>query len=434
MNNIITEKTNPRICEKYYQVSHKSGLEIYVIPKKMSTSYALFATKYGSIDNRFRTENEKDFTEVPMGVAHFLEHKMFENEDGIDTFARFAATGANANAYTTFDKTAFLFSCTDNFEQSLKILLDFVSSPYFTPETVQKEQGIIAQEIKMYEDLPSNVLFYNLLGIMYDSHPVKINIAGTVESISEISADLLYRCYNTFYNPSNMALCVCGDIDPNVVVAAADQIIQKRPPVVIERFFPQEPAGVRTAQIEGTADISMPLMMLGLKDTDISKDPVIRQKKGVCVDLILDILFGKTSAFYESLYKEGLINGSLNTDYEHNRNFSFATVSAESKNPQEVFRRIRRHIEKHQALKTLSDDDFIRAKRALYADAVTAFDSTEEIANSFLDFIFDDFDMLNYTDIISAITLEEVNAILHSPMFSKKAMALSVLYPRQSHK
>ena len=204
--------TNEKTGDKYVYIKHDSGLDILVCEMEgFSTTEALFGTKYGSINTRFKTGKDKDYTVVPEGIAHFLEHKLFENEE-CDVFDLYAKTGASANAFTSFDKTCYLFSCSDNYKASLEILLSFVQSPYFTKESVDKEQGIIGQEIRMYEDNPSWRVFFNLLSILYHSHPVKIDIAGTIDSIAKIDADLLYKCYNTFYNLHNMVLAIAGNV------------------------------------------------------------------------------------------------------------------------------------------------------------------------------------------------------------------------------
>ena len=223
-----------KLEESYYGFTHKSGLKVYVYPKKLRTSYAIFATKYGSLENVFKLKEDKDYTTVPAGIAHFLEHKMFENENHVDTFELFGKTGASANAYTSFDKTAYLFSSTDNFYESLEVLLNFVTHPYFTPETVEKEQGIIAQEIQMYEDNPNTRVYYELMRALYEKHDVRIEIAGSVESISHITSDLLYKCYNTFYNLRNMVLCVCGDVDVDKTVAILDKCLKEAPVLEVE--------------------------------------------------------------------------------------------------------------------------------------------------------------------------------------------------------
>ena len=209
----ILEIKNEELNEKYFKVAHPSGLTIYLYPKpEYKSTYAIFGTNYGSIDTKFQVKGSKEVIEVPDGIAHYLEHKLFESEEG-DAFSEYAKTGAIANAYTSFDFTGYLFSCSENFDESLKILLNFVQSPYFTEETVKKEQGIIGQEIRMYEDNPDWKVLFNLLNCLYHNHPVKKDIAGSIESIAEITAEKLYTCYKCFYNLNNMSICIVGNID-----------------------------------------------------------------------------------------------------------------------------------------------------------------------------------------------------------------------------
>ena len=218
-----------RTGDFYYKGRHPSGLDIYLYPKENGRSTrAVFGTKYGSIDNCFQRSDEASAETFPEGIAHYLEHKLFESEDG-DAFARYAETGANANAFTGFESTCYVFSCTDRLYDSLRILLDFVQSPYFTEETVAKEQGIIGQEIKMYEDLPGWRVFFNYLQAMYHSHPVRKDAAGTIESIAEITPEHLYRCYNTFYNLNNMALVLSGKFDVDKVITVCDEMLKPSP-------------------------------------------------------------------------------------------------------------------------------------------------------------------------------------------------------------
>ena len=216
----FVKKYDAYLDETYYYMKHNTGLEIYVMPKELSTSYAMLTAKYGSFDNRFAKKGAP-MTEMPEGIAHFLEHKLFESEDG-DAFTRYSETGASANAYTSFDRTCYLFSCSDRFYDNLYILLDFVTHPYFTEQTVNKEQGIIAQEIKMYDDSPYWRVLFNMLEKMYYNHPVRVDIAGTVESISKITDKLLYKCYNTFYDLSNMFVCVAGNVKSDEVIDFID--------------------------------------------------------------------------------------------------------------------------------------------------------------------------------------------------------------------
>ena len=217
---------NKELQEEMQYIVHKSGLRIYLFPKKgFSKYYAIYGTEYGSLNRTFVPHGDSDMLTVPDGVAHFLEHKMFEDENGVDAFERFAETGASANAYTSFDLTGYLFSCTDRFYDNLDILLDFVNHPHFTAENIAKEQGIIGQEIKMYDDEPEWRVFFNSLTALFENNPVKIDIAGTVESISHITPEVLYKCYNTFYNLSNMALSVAGNVTKDEVIAIADKIL-----------------------------------------------------------------------------------------------------------------------------------------------------------------------------------------------------------------
>ena len=286
-------KENKQINEKYYYFKHKSGLDVYVVPKELGTYYALFGTKYGSIDRTFKKEGDKDFITVPDGIAHFLEHKLFENEDGVDTFARYAEYGASANAYTSSDKTAYLFSCTENFESSLEILLDFVSHPYFTKETVEKEQGIIGQEIRMYDDHPGARLEKGLLQAMYEKNKMRIDIAGTTESIAEITADTLYKCYYTFYNLNNMALAVCGDVDTDKVMEICDKILTEAPVQTIIRDYEDADEKPQVYKKRSVCELSVskPIFSIGIKDLDISSDPKMRMKKSYGMNILNEILF-----------------------------------------------------------------------------------------------------------------------------------------------
>ena len=239
MKNTLVESKLLR--DSYRCVKHASGLTVFIYPKaEMRSTYAVFGTRYGSIDKVFKRSDEDKAETTPAGIAHFLEHKLFESEDG-DAFGRYAEIGASANAYTSFETTRYLFSCTENAEQALEILLDFVQSPYFTKQTVEKELGIIGQEIKMYDDDPQWRMMFSLLRAMYHTHPIKDDIAGTVESIAEITPEYLYRCYNTFYNLNNMALCVCGNCTEEEVLALCDKMLKKSEPVEVDRVFEEEP-------------------------------------------------------------------------------------------------------------------------------------------------------------------------------------------------
>ncbi len=407
----LTTKRNNFLKEEYYSFKHKSGLDVYVFPKKLSTSYALFATKYGSIDSKFKLAGDKDFTVVPDGIAHYLEHKLFENPNGEDTFTRYAKYGASANAYTGNTMTAYLFSATSNFYESLEILLDFVKTPYFTPETVAKEQGIIGQEIRMYDDHPFRKLHHMLLENLYEKHNVRINVAGTVESISHITADILYECYRVFYNLSNMMLIVCGEVDAEKVNEVCDKILKDEAPVEIIRDYPEEKAEVNIERRQVAMAVAKPLFAIGIKDVKIPDDPKERMKKSATMDIINDTLFGKSGEFFNKLYEEGLISNQFGAGYSICSSYAYNFISDESRNPDEVFARFTEYVEAAKK-NGLSKEDFERSKRALYAGMVKWFDSTEEIANNFLSFKLDDGDLLDYVDITSKITYEEACELL----------------------
>lgn len=423
----VTTKRNEFLKEEYYSYKHKSGLDVYVFPKKLSTTYALFATRYGSIDSKFKLVGDKDFTVVPDGIAHYLEHKLFENPNGEDTFTRYAKYGANANAYTGNTMTAYLFSCTSNFKENLEILLDFVSTPYFTPETVQKEQGIIAQEIGMYDDHPFRRLYHMMLESMYEKHNVRINVAGTVESISHITADILYECYRVFYNLSNMMLIVCGDVTVDEVNEVCDKVLREQAPVEIVREYPEEKAEVYMPRNEYAMQVAKPLFAIGIKDVDIPDDPNERLKKSATADILNDVLFGKSGEFYNRLYEEGLLSSSFSAGYSICRSYAYNALFGESSDPDTVFARFKECAE-DAGKNGLDREDFERSKRALYAAMIKWFDSTDDIANNFLSFKLDDGDLLDYVDIIRTVTYEDATALLDAA-YKDEYYSLAIVKP-----
>lgn len=413
--------------EQYSKITHDSGLEIYVFPKDLTTSFAIFGTKYGSIDNKFRLKGEDEYTEVPNGIAHFLEHKLFDNENGEDTFSRYAKTGANANAYTSFNKTAYLFSSTDNFYESLEILLDFVSGPYFTEQSVQKEQGIIGQEIRMVEDRPSSVLFYNLLDCLYENHPVKINIAGTVGSISEINADLLYRCYNTFYAPHNMVLAVCGDVCVDKVLELVDRIVAPKEKTEIERCYASEKPEAVKKKKSVKRQVSKPLFDIGIKDTDIPSEPELRMKKAAGMAVLGEILLSRSSEFYNDLYNEGLLSNNFDYGYEINDSFAFYEISGDSQQPDAIYDRFVKYIERVKK-EGIPEEEFERCRRVIFSDYIRSFDDSEEIAGNLLSFAFEGSELFEYGDIIKALSYEYIAELLEK-CFDEKYYAISTVYP-----
>lgn len=414
------------IPESYQKIKHASGLEILLYPMKdYSSSYALFSTKYGSVDTCFKTSADADFVEVPEGIAHFLEHKLFESEKG-DAFARYAETGASANAYTSFDRTAYLFSCTDNFKQSLEILLDFVTDPYFTPETVQKEQGIIGQEITMYQDDPNWRVFFGLLGGMYQKNPVRIDIAGTIETIAKIDADLLYRCYHTFYNLHNMVLAVAGNFDPSDVLELADRILKPAEDNRIERRIPEEPAEIAQKEVHTELAVAQPLFQIGFKKNSQGEKEDFAT--AIKTEILLEMLAGEASPLYRHLYESGLINATFSTAAENGRGFAYSVFDGESRDPHKVQQEILAEIARQKA-DGLDTDAFEHCKKAIWGHYVGMFGSVTSVASVMLSAHFAGVDAFAMLDIIAATTLAELAGILSSD-FLPGSCVLSVVYPK----
>ena len=324
--------------EVLYRGVHKSGLKIYVLQKNgFSKSYASFAARVGSVDSEFTVPGESEKTKVPDGIAHFLEHKLFEQPDGSNVFEKYSKTGAWANAFTGFNTTAYIFSATGGFYENLEILLDFVSKPYFTDENVAKEQGIIGQEIRMYDDDPNWRVFFNLLSAMYVSHPVKKDIAGTVESISRINKDILYKCYNTFYNPSNMILFACGDVDCKRVEQLADKYVTASPIGEINRHYPEEPPRINQSVSEQRLSVALPIFLLGFKDSELKQRGGDMLRKQITTEVLLEMLAGKSSPLYNTLYEKGLINDSFELDFSSETDYAHTVMGGKvpTRKPQE---------------------------------------------------------------------------------------------------
>lgn len=416
--------TNERVQDSYYSIKHPSGLRIFVYPKEGSNStYAIFGTRYGSVDTTFRRSDEKEICKVPEGIAHFLEHKLFESEDG-DAFARYAKTGASANAYTSFDMTCYLFSCTENVYESLEILLDFVQSPYFTEQTVQKEQGIIGQEIRMYDDDPQWRVMFNLLKALYHHHPVKIDIAGTVESIAEITPEYLYRCYHTFYNLNNMALCVAGNIDPERVLELCDKMLKPSEQIEVERIFEEEPAGVVQERVEQRLSVTIPLFQLGFKE------PARRRtvQELAQTDVLLELLASDASPLYRRLLDQNLINtASFGSEYFEGPGYAAVIFSGESKDPDAVAKEIRGEVERLRR-EGIPAEAFERARKAVYGRNVAALNSAEAIANAMISLTFAERELFSYIDALAAVQLPDVQKRLEEQLLTENS-ALSVVFP-----
>ena len=423
MENKISFIKNDVLDEGYYSIDHKSGLKIFVYPKEEYTStYAVFGTKYGSIDTRFKRSDREEFIEIPAGTAHFLEHKLFESEE-LDAFQRYAKTGASANAYTSFDRTCYLFTCTGHFKENFEILLDFVRHPYFTEETVKKEQGIIGQEIDMYKDSPDWECLFNMLGAMYHNHPVKIDIAGTKESIAEITADMLFSCYDTFYNLSNMALAVAGNVSVDEVVEIADRLIEADEYVTVERAFKNEPESIVENYIEAHLPVAPPVFCLGYKES--YKTPERSLKEEIAKSIILDVLAGQISPFFKELLDEGLVNNTFSTEYFNGHNYATPMFSGESSDPKKVARKINDRVKELKAT-LISEEEFETVRKKQYGKTVRAFSDIDIVANSLLVSHFENEELFTEFDVIRNMTVDYVNEVLLNSFEEDKAV-LSVV-------
>lgn len=418
-----------RTGDHYFTMTHRTGLKIFVYPKNnFSTTYAIFGTKYGSIDNCFKRSGESEASVVPEGIAHFLEHKLFESEEG-DTFFRFAETGASANAYTSFESTCYLFSATQNIYPSLEILLDFVQSPYFTEETVKKEQGIIGQEIKMYDDDPGWCSMVNLLRGMYHKHPIKNDIAGTVESIAEITPEYLYRCYNTFYNLSNMALVVAGNAECDKVLEICDRLLKRTEPMQVERIFEEEPEATVKPYVEQKMSVALPLFQLGFKESMEGKH--IDEKTIAETEIILDAMASDASPLFKRLYDMQLINeSSFSYEFFEGEGHAAVIFGGESKAPNKVAEEIMKEIKKLKET-GIDKESFEISKRSIYGSNVSGLNSSSAIANAMITMNFNSRELFKYIDSLALITLDDVNRRLREIMAEDKAV-LSVVLPEEN--
>ena len=410
------------IGESYIKAVHPSGLKIYILEKpQYNSAYAVFGTKYGSIDTCFSVNGER--TQVPEGIAHFLEHKLFESEDG-DAFTKYAATGAYANAYTSFDRTCYLFSCSDRFYDNLGILLDFVQSPYFTAETVQKEQGIIGQEIRMYDDSPDWRVMFNMLLAMYKNHPVRIDIAGTVESIAEIDDKLLYKCYNTFYNPSNMFICIAGNVNSEKVLSQINGAVKTNAPIEIERIGCDEPDEVVDSYVEQKLAVAQPIFCFGYKESMDKPERTVKEK--VRTALLLEIIAGDSSPLYKKLINEGLINDEFSFEYFTGHGYSAVIFEGESADPKRVAEEIKAEVER---LKTDGIDKklFSAVRCGMYGEAVRSFNSVESIATQMVSCAMSDSGLFDELKYIKSATPEKVYKRLS--LLDNNKTVLSVVNP-----
>ncbi|QZY57194.1 EF-P 5-aminopentanol modification-associated protein YfmH [Crassaminicella profunda] len=407
-----------------------NGLKVFFMPKEGYTKqYAIFATNYGSNESEFVIPGESEATKVPDGIAHFLEHKLFEEPEG-SIFDKFSELGSNVNAYTNFTSTCYLFSSTDRFYENLEVLMNFVQSPYFTDENVEKEKGIIGQEIKMYEDNPNWKVFFNGLKAMYHHHPVRVDIAGTVESISKITKEDLYKCYNTFYDPSNMIVFIVGDVDQTKAFSIIEKLQKKQEKIEkgIERIYPEEPEEIVQNIIEEKLDVSIPLFNIAFKDVDNGLSPKELLKKDIGTKILLDMLFGKSSDLYKTLYEEGLINDTFENEYTGEKDYAYSMLGGESKNPKKVLEAVLSHIQKLKSI-GLNKEDFERIKKKHIGQHLSYYNSVEFIATTFVSYYFKGINIFDYVEDLKNIEFETIQKRFKEH-FHRERCVLSIISPK----
>lgn len=432
----MNKKHYNQINEVLYNEILPNGLTVYLLPKEgFHKTYGLFSTDYGSIDNHFGHANETMHT-VPDGIAHFLEHKLFEKEDG-DVFQKFGQQGASANAFTSFTKTSYLFSATDQIRKNLETLLDFVQMPYFTKETVEKEKGIIGQEIQMYDDDPNWQQFFGVIKNLYPKHPLHIDIAGTVESIAAITAEDLYLCYHTFYHPSNMTLFIVGNIDPEETMnwirenqAAKTFSAAKE----IKRHFPEETLQEIIPESIMRMPVTRPKGVLGIKG-NMEKRPtegreLLRYKQSL--NLLFQLLLGNTSANYLRLYDQGIIDDTFGFEVSLDRSFYFADFSGDAEYPEEMLQEVEEILLNYENDPEMNEKNLELLKKKMLGKYFQSLNSLEFIANQFTQSLFGETTLFDLPDVIRSITLNDVRSAA-KVFIDQKAFSRFYLLPTKTN-
>lgn len=414
---------NKRTGESYVKIKHPSGLDVLIWKMEgFSTVEALFAAKYGSVNTRFKTSDSEDYIEVPEGIAHYLEHKLFENED-CDVFDLYAQTGASANAYTSFEQTAYTFSTSGDYKKPLEILLSFVQKPYFTQETVDKEQGIIAQEIKMCNDSPDRKCFFNLLKAMYKKHPVRIDIAGTVESISHINAELLYNCYNTFYNLHNMCLSIAGNVDEEEVIRICDEFLIPVEDKHLRSEVEDEPTDIYKKEIIENFKVGVPIFNIGFKAPGFKGSDMVRMETAATI--IMPMIFGPVSPLYKELFDEGLINSQFSYEIFNGEGFFSCICGGESQNPHKVLEKCILAVNNVKE-NGLDEKQFQMFKKSKYGGIIRGFNNVENCASLMMSANFAGVDAFSLTEELANLTLEDCNKAMNV-LFDTNNVSISII-------
>lgn len=422
-----------QLQEELFHEKLPNGLNVYILPKNgFNKTYATFTTKYGSVDNTFVPLGKEEFVKVPDGIAHFLEHKLFEKEDG-DVFQQFSRQGASANAFTSFTRTAYLFSSTSDVEKNLETLVDFVQDPYFSEKTVEKEKGIIGQEITMYDDNPDWRLYFGLIQNLYKNHPVRIDIAGTIESISHITKDWLYECYNTFYHPSNMLLFIVGPVDPEkfmnqVRENQAKKDYKDQPEV--KRKFEEEP--VESAEPKQVLEMNVQTSkcLVGIKALHVDQTGEAMLKNELTMNILLDLLFGKSATNYDQLYNDGLIDETFSYDYTQEQGFGFAMIGGDTREPDQLAERLEKMLLNAKNGNLFSEEQLERIKKKKIGSFLRAINSPEYIANQFTRYAFNDMNLFDVVPTLEKITIQDVQS-LASEVIAEERFSVCQIVPKK---
>lgn len=437
-------KNYPLLNETKYTQTLDNGLEVIIIPKAgYKRTFAVFATKYGSLVNRFVPYGEKDYIDVPLGIAHFLEHKMFEMPDGTDATELFAELGLDSNAATSYNMTAYLFSGTSNIVKGINLLLDFVQTPYFTDESIEREQGIIDQELKMYMDNPADNLHLGLMENMFKYYPLRFDIGGTVESIKKINKENIEKCYNTFYHPSNMYLIIVGDVDSimetneNSVeklfeVVKDNQNLKKFPKILdIKKNVLVEDENVFQLSGSKKMDIMMAKAAVGVKlpyERYTRNEPMMLQLK---LRILLDATFGFASEAYQEMLDFELINGNIYFDVYVDDVCGYVKVHANTHKPEKFISYVRKKLLSLNTIK-LTEEEFSRYKKAILGNFLKSLNSLDYIAYSYLDFIIKNSDVFEALELIENLTLNEIKDL--GKYFKNNAICDYTIYPKDELK
>lgn len=416
-----------KIKEKAYIEKLENGLKVIIIPKEETNKkYVIWGTNFGSNDNRFIYPETGEEVIVPDGVAHFLEHKMFEQPDESNSLDKLMALGIDANAYTTNDHTAYLIESTDDetFYKGLDEFMDYVQSPYYTDKNVEKEKGIIGQEIMMYDDDPGFQLYLNTLKCLYEKNPIRIDIAGSIDTIAEIHPDILYKCYNTFYNPANMVLVASGNFKPEDLLNEIKSRLKPSKDIGdIKRIFEEEPKEIYQNYIEKNMSVSMPIFMIGFKDKVVPKEE--RIKRHIAIEVLLGIVVGKSSKLFKELYDNQIIFGELEYEYEFSKRYAHVLISGQSSNPQLVKNMLIDELKKIEN-DGINPEDFERIKRKIYGMFVGEFNDVSSISRMFLSDSIREVNTFDYVDKYEEVTIEYTKQILKE-IFSGENCVLSVV-------